>query len=73
MFNFISQLRVQSENDLRTYNGTTYYEMNLPFTQRIHILDHPQLDGVFEINLTESELHSNETFCKSISHFISCK
>lgn len=66
--------RISSENNSRTLSDTTQYnEMNDPHEQRIAVVDFPHCDGVYEVNFTDNELDSNETFCKGIKTVISRK
>lgn len=61
MFRF----RISSDNNSRKYNGTTYIETNDPHVQRIKLSDIPQRNGTYEVEFTDVELKSTETFCKA--------
>lgn len=67
---FYSTIRISLLNNQRKYNGTTYYETKKPHLQRIHLLDEPQHNGIYEVEFTEAELKSSNTFCKGISQLI---
>lgn len=41
--------------------------------QRVPLSDWPQREAAYEVEFTDDELHSNETFCKGISKTISGK
>lgn len=69
----IFSIRILSDNNSRKYNGTTSYDVDDPMVQRIHLLDMPQLDGQYEVDFTDVELQSSETFCKGISKVIGSK
>lgn len=58
------QFRILSDNNSRMYNGTTM-TTNDPHFQRIHLVDIPQRDGTYEVEFTDIELNSNDTFCKA--------
>lgn len=60
---------MRSKNNPRVYNGTTVWEKGLPLLQRIHLKD-VQYDSIYEIEITESDLASNVTFCKGITKTI---
>lgn len=47
--------------------------MNDPHEQKIAVVDFPYCDGVYEVNFTDDELESNETFCKGIRNVLSRK
>lgn len=49
----------------------TYYEIDDPHVQRIHIADGKQRNGVYEVHFTDTELTSHDMFCKGISTTIS--
>lgn len=38
--------------------------------QQLHLYDWPQRDAIYQIEFNDSELQSNETFCKGISKTI---
>ncbi|XP_055301979.1 uncharacterized protein LOC129568316 [Sitodiplosis mosellana] len=59
-FNYI----ISATNNSRRYNGTTFYESNDPYVQRIHLDDGTQRNDTYEMNFTDDEINSNDTFCK---------
>lgn len=64
--------RISSDNNSRTLSDKTLYnEMNDPHEQKIAVVDFPYCDGVYEVNFTDDELESNETFCKGIRSVLS--
>lgn len=63
--------RISATNNLRRYNGTTFYASNDPHVQRIHLNDGPQRNDTYEVNFTDDEIDSNDTFCKGISKILS--
>lgn len=63
--------RFSSTNNSRRFNGTTFYEVDDPHVQRIHLEDGNQLDGVYLVKFTDDELGSLNAFCKGISDIIS--
>lgn len=63
---------IPSLNNSRKYNGITFYESDDPHVQRIKLDDTNQF-GLYEINFTDDEIHSNETFCRGITKKISGK
>lgn len=69
----IINFRVASDNNSRKFNGTTELTTTDPHLQRIHLLDKPQHDGLYEVKFTKSELISSGTFCKGISNVIERK
>ncbi|XP_031626818.1 uncharacterized protein LOC116343071 [Contarinia nasturtii] len=69
-FNYV----LLATNNSRQYNGTTDYTTNDPVdphVQLIHVEDGVQTNGVYEVNFTDSELSTNNMFCKGISKKIS--
>lgn len=62
---------ISATNNSRKFNGTTLNEMNDPNVQRIHLDDSNQFKAVYEVNFSNNEINSNETFCKGISKTIS--
>lgn len=64
--------RISSENNSRTYNGTTYFKTNDPYDQRIRLTDIPQRNGTYEVEFTDIELKSSDKFCKA-TKTIECK
>lgn len=56
--------RISSDNNSRKYNGTTYIETNDLHVQRINLLDIPQRNGTYEVEFSDVELKSTDTFCK---------
>lgn len=75
-FKFISiiiSFRISSDNNSRKFSGTTQYTIDDPHLQRIHLLDTPQHDGLYEVKFTKFELISSGTFCKGISNVIERK
>lgn len=69
LFYFSWILRINSTNTARRYCGETYFE-DSPLTQRIHLKDPPQSDILLEIDFTEHEFQSNDTFCRGYSELI---
>ncbi|XP_055316904.1 uncharacterized protein LOC129576220 [Sitodiplosis mosellana] len=61
---------ISARNNSRKYNGTTYIESNDPHVQRIAASD-GGFKGLYEVNFTDDELSSTDTFCKGISKLIS--
>lgn len=39
--------------------------MNDPHVHRFHLLDIPQRNGTYEVEFTDIELKSSDTFCKA--------
>lgn len=71
LYNRYLAYRISSTNNSRRFNGTTYYEVDDPHVQRIHVEDGNQLDGVYRVKFTDDELNSLNAFCKGISDTIS--
>lgn len=67
-------ISISSDNNSRTLSDKTQYnEKNDPHEQQIAVVDFPHCDGVYEVDFTDDELESNETFCKGIKTLISRK
>lgn len=69
--NWLLWCSISATNNSRRYNGTTFYESNDPHVQRIHLDDGSQRNDTYEINFTDEEVNSNDTFCKGISKILS--
>lgn len=71
--------RILAINNSRKFHGTTYidtHETNDPLVQFIHLEDGNQRDNIYQVDLTNEELNSNEIFCRGITktiHFPSMK
>lgn len=71
-FDFIS--RIKATNVPRIVNGETYYEANQtdPLIQRIIVPDVPT-NYIVEIELTEQEFNTWNTFCRKITKLVESK
>lgn len=66
-----ANFRIKAKNIPRLVNGETYYEDNQmdPFIQRVIIPDLPS-NYVVEMEFTEKEFNTWDTFCRNITQFI---
>lgn len=63
--------RISSDNNSRKYNGTTYIEdAEIPSVQRLNLND-GRIQYVYEVEFSDDELQSNETFCRGIFKLVS--
>lgn len=70
----LSIARIKTEDTEQEWNGETFHENSTaPHIQRIHLTDSWRDDYIVEIEFTEQEFNSTNTFCRGITNIVQSK